>query len=51
MVKSTHFGGQNECRLPAIINIVVQDGFWVVVESGLSEGDVIVVESAGGAPE
>ena len=27
------------------------DGFWVVVESGLSEGDVIVVEGIVGAPE
>ena len=27
------------------------DGFWVVVESGLSEGDVIVMEGIVGAPE
>ncbi len=27
------------------------DGFWVVVESGLSEGTVIVMEGIVGAPE
>ena len=34
-----------------LITTGISDGFWVVVESGLSEGDVVVMEGTIGAPE
>ena len=31
MVTSTYFGGQNDCRLTAIINVVVQEMAWIIL--------------------
>jgi len=42
---------QDGAAVERLITTGSRDGTWVVVESGLSEGDVIVVESAGVAPE
>lgn len=47
MVLAWEYGAMVE-KLVTTGNI---DGVWVVVESGLSEGDVIVVEGMTGAPE